>query len=698
MRTLSFYLIFLLHLSLPPNPMVAGVNWETHNVAFESHIIDRLPPPEKTLLDLFPSEKCSDGAGSGPDLHDHIKPGEVCAMLNSSRLCLMKVLVTSESLYSHGNVSGACVMVRSLSLSNDALQVSLNQSSLHLLTTFFKSISLQSLLRIDSGRTHQHNIVSEVNVSFGHKVNVRDSSIYFDHQNVVILEDDPVVTESANFIFKKYPSLSTLLIYHQGELQVIRGSYTPLTGDSRVVLVGHGSKNSDGVARLGNYGPEDLADVVVAMKIEGGNLRTISLVGCALGKDLQYAGRLLRALRFLNVETTLHLQTSVLSVSPWGQIVTREEGVWKYNDSSKKIIAQLDQSGNLLTRVEGANRGQVIPNYQGHTLYIQTLEWPSHPQMFVSEDLRKKYTSIDCLEGLTWSLFFEENERRRAPDYIPGQRNLTAVWLHGLKPMEDFPIKHITTILDLLVEIRYNAREDTNVDLYYVLNDCIFKVQKRTFYASLVGKYIASDHLQEIEKFTHTFQDQRQHYTLQQLRKGLKASHFNDFCRQTFQLQHCVRDCEHWTHYFMAAVFTASVRNFRTFSLFLMTVIACEVSRTQGSDSSLCTAFVGDDHPMVVDDPWLEHGRRGFYGCAVDKAEEKMTKRNTLDWLDQVVAKENFLFTKSKQMMSGVDHDQKTELDIFGRVKVMNKYVFSSYLEFFRGTPEGKKLARGCRA
>ncbi|KAJ8000217.1 hypothetical protein DPEC_G00202550 [Dallia pectoralis] len=510
--------------------------------------------------------------------------------------------------------------------------------------------------------------------------------------------DDPTVTESANFIFEKHPFLSTLLIYHKGELQVIRGYQTSLTRDSRVVLVCHGRKSSDGRVRLGNYVPQDLANIVVAMKIEDGTLSTISLVVCGLGRNLKYAEQLLRALRSLNVETKLDLRTAALAVSPSGQIATEEEGVWRYNDGSKKIIARLDQNGDLLTRVEAANRGQVILNFQGRSLYIQTLEWPTHPQMFVSEDLRKKYTSIDCLEGLTWSLFFEENERRHAVDYTPGQRNITAVWLPGLKPAENIPIKHIATILDLLVEIRYNAREDADFDLYYVLNDCIFQVQKMTFYASLVGKFIASDRLEEMEKFTETFKDCRRYRSLQQLRKGLKASEFNNFCRQTFQLQHCVRDCERWTHYFMAAVFTASVRNFRTFSLFLMTVIACEVSQSQGSDSPLCTAFVGDDHPMLGDDPWLERGRRGFYGFAAGEAEVKMDKRNTLDWLDQVVAKENFLYRESKRTMSGVDHDLKTELDIFGRVKVMNKYVFSSYLEFFRGTPEGKKLARGCRA
>lgn len=245
------------------------------------------------------------------------------------------------------------------------------------------------------------------------------------------------------------------------------------------------------------------------------------------------------------------------------------------------------------------------------------------------------------------------------------------------------------------MEIRYNAREEAESDLYYALNDCIYKVQRKTFNVTLAGKFMNPSHHDEIENFLRSFNDQKDKSSLRELRLGLKASKFTDFCRQTFQLRQCTYNCERWGHYFMAAVFSASVRNFRTFSLFLMSVIACEVGRAQGTDSPVCTAFIGDDHPMVTDDPWPEDDRRGFYGCTV-KGSVEVERRDRLVWLDQVVAKENALYAKSKQMMSDVDHDQQTELDIFGRVKVMNKYVFSSYLEFFRGTPEGKKLKRGC--
>jgi len=208
-----------------------------------------------------------------------------------------------------------------------------------------------------------------------------------------------------------------------------------------------------------------------------------------------------------------------------------------------------------------------------------------------------------------------------------------------------------------------------------------------------VGKFMRTDNEAEIETFRQNFSYQQSESSLLELQNGLKASKFNDFCRQTFQLQQCNYNCERWGRYFMTAVFSASVCNFRIFSLFLMSVIGCEVGRFRGTDSSLCTAFMGENHPMVTDQPWPEQLRRGFYGCTIDNYQMAPPSRQI--WLDQVVAKENALYVKSKLVMNAINHEQ-TELDIFGRIKVMNKYVFSSYLEFFRGTPEGKKLKRGC--
>lgn len=549
--------------------------------------------------------------------------------------------------------------------------------------------------------SHNHTLETEIMSNLQH-MTLWAGETKYSHQTIVIMEEDTAVIKSAIYLYERHPTVSTLLSYQKGALHILKGGNFFSTGNHDVIVVGHGSKDTNGTAQLAGYGPVELARFVSTLKTEHffGQLGTVSLISCNLGNEPHFMLQMLKTLQSLRVETKLHLHNTFLSVNSNGEIMTRTDEVWRSHDLSRIVIAELDQRGDLLTTVELGCAGPEFPGYKGNVLYLQTLEWPSHPQMFVPMELRKKYPSIDCLEGLTWSLFFEENERRRAPDYDPesDQRHLKAIWLKEPGAEEDIFFKHITNIQDLLVEIRYNARDEFASDPYYVLNDCIYRLHGKNLTVSLVGKFMSVENPAEIEKFQQDFNYHRNISSLQELRQGLKPSKFNDFCRQTFQFQQCNYNCERWGHYFMSAVFSASVRNFRTFSLFLMSVIGCEVGRSRGTDSSLCTAFVGDDHPMVTDHPlpYHVHQRRGFYGCTVDNYE--MAPQERRSWLDTVVAKENSLYIKSKQVMNAVTHDEQTELDIFGKVKVMNKYVFSSYLEYFRGTPEGKKLKRGCTA
>ncbi|XP_029135685.2 uncharacterized protein [Labrus bergylta] len=526
-------------------------------------------------------------------------------------------------------------------------------------------------------------------------INPREVDTPNRHQLIVIMEEDAAVIESATNLFERNPSESTLLSYQKGALQILRGSRFSSILNHDVILVGHGSTGTNGSV-LSGFDPEELARFMMVLNTESlpGRLCTISLISCNLGNDLNFMSQLLQVLRSLGMETKLHLYNSFLSVSSDGEILTRTEGLWRSSDHRRRVIGELDQRGDLLVREELGCAGPTFPDFRGSVLYLQTLDWPRHPQMFVPRELRKKYPSIDCLEGLTWSLFFE-SERRRAPDYVsPQGEQKGAIWLREPGPEENIVIKHINTIQDLLVEIRFNAREEVSSNLYYVLNECIYKVSGKNLNVTLVGKFMSTNNEAEIESFRQRFNEPQGESSLQELRQGLKVSKFTDFCRQTFQFQQCIYNCERWGRYFMAAVFSASVLNFRTFSLFLMSVIGCEVGRAKGTDSPLCTAFVGSDHPMETDKPRPNHLRRGFYGCTVDNYEMAPQERQI--WLDEVLAKENDLYMKSKMMMIANERDEQTELDIFGKVKVMNKYAFSSYLEFFRGTPEGKKLKRGC--
>ncbi|KAJ0055371.1 hypothetical protein NL108_016671 [Boleophthalmus pectinirostris] len=509
------------------------------------------------------------------------------------------------------------------------------------------------------------------------------------------MEEESRVLQSALHLFGRHSSTSALLLFHNNTFELLKGVLSSSAVQHELSLLGHGPSPSTptGGALLSGYTADKLIHLLWALlSTLPGRLSSITVLSCNLGRHTQFTSKILYSLRSRNIHTTVSFFFSPVAVSPVGDILTHTKGRWTSHDLRQQITAELGLKP-VWRRGELGCSGPLYREYKGPVLFSQTLDWPSHPQMFVPKALRKKYPCIDCLEGLTWSLFFEESEKRRAPDFSSeqDQKNLTITWL-SVPPQATRVFKHISNIQDLLVEIRYSAREEMSSNLLYVLNDCVYRVHWFNLSVSLVGKFLQADAAAEKEQFLQSFSDKAG--TLQSLQQGLKASKFHEFCKQTFQFGHCNYNCELWGQYFMVAVFSVSVMNFRVFSLFLMSTISCEVGLLHGVDSHVCTSFVGDVHPMMSEVPWPRHPRRGFYGGTITEFE--MAPQEQQIWLEQVVAKENALYIQAKQIMSVVDHDQQTELEIFGRVKVMNKYVFASYLEFFRGTPEGKKLKTGC--
>ncbi|KAK7898263.1 hypothetical protein WMY93_019116 [Mugilogobius chulae] len=523
------------------------------------------------------------------------------------------------------------------------------------------------------------------------------SSSQSTHFLIVVMEEDGSVLQSALHLFDKHSSASALLVLHKNTFEVIRGSLSSSAVQYELSLVGHGPSPScpTGSALLSGHTAAQLVHLLRTFLSTLGLNRfsRMTVVSCNLGQHSEFTSQLLHSLRSLHVRTTVTFFLCPVSVSPAGDILTETDGVWTSHDLTRRVTAELKPTETLWRRAEQGCSGPPDTGYKGPVLFSQTVDWPTLPQMFVPKALRKKYVCMDCLEGLTWSLFFEESEKRRAPDFVPQQeqKNMTAVWLTSLT-QDTMVFKHFSTIQDLLVEIRYSAREELSSKLLYVLNDCVYKVHWSNLSVSLVGKFFHPDTAGEKEQFLQSFSDEPG--SIQSLQQGLKASRFHEFCRQTFQFNNCNYNCELWGQYFMAAVFSVSVMNFRVFSLFLMSVISCEVGLAHGVNSHVCTSFVGDVHPMMSRLPWPRRPRRGFYGGTLAEFEQAPQEQQL--WLEQVVAKENALYVQAKQMMSVVDPDQQTELEIFGRVKVMNKYVFSSYLEYFRGTPEGKNLKTGC--
>ncbi|XP_067376435.1 uncharacterized protein [Channa argus] len=72
-----------------------------------------------------------------------------------------------------------------------------------------------------------------------------DPSTQYDHQQILIMEDDPVVRKAATYLYEKHPSVSSVYVLDQNQKpKLIHGDPVPLSEYSRLVLVGHGRKTT----------------------------------------------------------------------------------------------------------------------------------------------------------------------------------------------------------------------------------------------------------------------------------------------------------------------------------------------------------------------------------------------------------------------------------------------------------------------
>ncbi|GLD68443.1 uncharacterized protein AKAME5_001975600 [Lates japonicus] len=81
-----------------------------------------------------------------------------------------------------------------------------------------------------------------------------DHTTQYDHQQILILEDNSVVRTAATYLYEKHPKVSSVYILDQNQRpKLIYGDPVPLSEDSRLVLVGHGGRDSSGEMKLAGY-------------------------------------------------------------------------------------------------------------------------------------------------------------------------------------------------------------------------------------------------------------------------------------------------------------------------------------------------------------------------------------------------------------------------------------------------------------
>ncbi|XP_078101763.1 uncharacterized protein LOC144514809, partial [Sander vitreus] len=544
----------------------------------------------------------------------------------------------------------------------------------------FTARGITAVLETNQENHQTYQVINKLGEVSGYQRPV-DHSTQYDHQQILILEDDPVVRTAAKYLFEKHPTVSSVYVLDNNQRPVlIRGDSVPLTEDSRLVLVGHGRKDSSGEMRLGGYEVQDVSKIIQQTSRDSNKIKTTSVVACDVGSDKAFIETLLKDLHdTAGIETKLHIRNAVLQVSHTGEKITQEitkDGdikQWRHKDASKKVVATLDRNGSVIIRSEPGSKGKKIftaeRNFlgndkkknnkkisEGNTDNREIME--HMPRTFINQNVYEKLKddekkACNQLEAMSWGLF----NQKTIPNKIAYENTKGYYVFKKLKEVEKVNDKELADILSNCYEIKsgedirnvilYYATTKENKDTYLSVNDWILKVDPKNLYVSLVGKRL--DEKNEDLKKCIAAQIEPQTYI--KMRNEIKtitkySYNYAKYVEYIFRdknqpeadeaisYQHSLSlSDEAWfTTYFTASVIVESARNFRTFPLILMALeMALEMAE---SIRETGRKFLLEEHSMASGGTWIDPNKRGFSGAADYESSDK--SRNVSAKLSQL--------------------------------------------------------------
>ncbi|KAF1389810.1 hypothetical protein PFLUV_G00077410 [Perca fluviatilis] len=273
----------------------------------------------------------------------------------------------------------------------------------------FTARGIPAVLETNQENHQTYQVMNQLEEVTGYQIPQRpvDHSTQYDHQQILILEDNPAVRTAATYLFEKHPKVSSVYVLDNNQRPVlIRGDSVPLTEESRLVLVGHGRKDNSGEMRLGGYEVQEVSKIIQQTSRDSNKIKTISVVACDVGSDNAFIETLLKDLHeTAGIETELHLRDAVLQVSHTGEKITLEitkDGEqWRHKDDSKKVVATLDRNGDVIIRNEPGSKGKEIftteRNFLGpeNRFLVYRDSWPVVPRRFINKNVLGKFTDAD---------------------------------------------------------------------------------------------------------------------------------------------------------------------------------------------------------------------------------------------------------------------------------------------------------------
>ncbi|WP_157648248.1 TcdA/TcdB catalytic glycosyltransferase domain-containing protein, partial [Burkholderia ubonensis] len=204
-------------------------------------------------------------------------------------------------------------------------------------------------------------------------VSERKSNIYaedtqYERQIIIELQPrstaDSVVNRAAGYLYQKHPGKTQWLKYESGKLVSVAGDVVELPANSRIIVVGKGDLAA---STLGGLKGAKLAELL-SPKIGNEGVKRISLVGCNLGSDANYATDLLKGLASTGkkVADGVTARSSLVQVDAFGEkwtAILNEGSItgWRNgNDGTSKIKIYLDASGQARSQAVVDDSGEVV--------------------------------------------------------------------------------------------------------------------------------------------------------------------------------------------------------------------------------------------------------------------------------------------------------------------------------------------------
>ncbi|CAM4598910.1 unnamed protein product [Leuciscus chuanchicus] len=578
-----------------------------------------------------------------------------------------------------------------------------------------------------------HQIYQVMNQPDSVPLDLTPPSTQYDHQQILIMQDDPTVRKAAASLYEKRPTVTSVYALDENQRpELIHGAPVPLSEDSRLTLVGHGERDSSGETRLAGYTARDVARIIQHTFRTGHRIKTTSVVACEVGSDEEFAEALLRELHeTANIETELHLRSAVLQVRHTGEIITQEiseEGVqWRQNDDSKKVVATLDRNGDVIIRNEPGSRGEQVftnernflqappknnpkPGGQGATSTTKVTyrnSWPAEPRRFIDQNVFDKLSSADKtaineLEALSWAFFHADLP---LPQRVTANQNINQDYVIGVKEKDKnnqlVKIKWITdqqglnnvlskcyeikTAGDVRSIIRHYAKDGEDELTHLMVKDWIYVVDPVSLYVYPVGKRLDQNQRDDVgkNKVKKLIEGQTDKVDYGNLRAQIKKTKYANYVKDIFRAEQTYLQLDEamYTTYFTASVIAESARNFRTFPLILMAVEMVENTNPDTREKG--ENFLFTEHSMATGGSWINKDLRGFSGSATPEVSSKPTASASITSpLEEVIGREVRLYNSWINTIYGEVLDDKKVREIAEEFKLAEGDPVKNYNDF----------------